>query len=391
MFHDQHYLCQGLGHLTGLETRIFLGDVCEEHYQPVPFEPDVLGLIHQDPMDTRSVCYIETEDLLVFGIIRSQQTGHRLILGPTLHIKPDKPTLVRLLTHLGQPIERLSELMTYFDHVVTYPLENFLQILCFLNYAINDERVAVVDLLTTSIIKMPVTQEHEEDNQNESNEPHNTYQMEKDLVELVRTGDVESIRRFLVSPPSGRIGTLAHSELRQRKNAFIVAATLFSRAAISGGLSTEMAFAISDRYIQKVEFMSQGQDIAQLNIQMLLDYTQRVEALKLNTDSSLLARNIHRYIKKNITKKITLDELAKHIGMNRSYLCERFKSDTGMTISQFLRHMKIDEAKRLIETTNLTMAQISDYLSFSSQSHFQSVFKSVEHLTPIAYKKQLTQ
>lgn len=386
MFKDHHYLCQGLGHLTGLETRIFHNDICIEHYCDVVFDPDTVILIKdQLKQKDKAVYYVETEDLLVFGVVHDKESDHTLVIGPTAQIRPDKNTLTHLLSKLNQPIERIQDLQTYFNSVVSYPFENFLQILCFLNYALNDEQLNVSDLITDqSVIEKPNIQDDET-----VETMHNTYQMEKDLIDLVKHGNVEAIRQFMNQPITGRIGSLAHNELRQRKNALIVAATLISRAAIEGGLSSDLAFAISDQYIQKVELLSRGKDIAQLTMTMLLDYTQRVEALQLNSDSSTLARTIYRYIKRNITKRITLDELASHVNMNRSYLCERFKEDTNSTISHFIRHSKIQEAKRLMKTTDLTSAQISDYLAFSSQSHFQSVFKSIEKITPNEYKKTL--
>lgn len=386
MFKDHHYLCQGLGHLTGLETRIFHQNTCIEHYRDVVFDPDPVQLIQSHLHKESSVYYVETEDLLVFGIVQDKGSKDVLVIGPTAQIRPDKHTLLSLLTKLNQPIERIQELQNYFNSVVAYPFENFLQILCFLNYALNDEQLNVSDLITEPR-PMEKPNVPEEDG---SETMHNTYQMERDLIALVKHGNVEAIRLFMNQPVTGRIGLLAHNELRQRKNGFIVAATLISRAAIEGGLSTELAFAISDRYIQKVELLSRGKDIAQLTMTMLLDYTQRVEALQIHSETSILARTILRYIRKNISKKISLNELANHVYMNRSYLCERFKEDTSMTISHFIRHEKIQEAKRLIETTDLSFSQISDYLAFSSQSHFQSVFKDIEHLTPNTYKSMVT-
>lgn len=387
MFKDHHYLCQGLGHLTGLETRIFHQDECIEHYRDVVFDPDPVQLIQAQLHKESSVYYVETEDLLVFGIVQDKESKHTLVIGPTAQIHPDKTTLLKLLTKLNQPIERVQELQSYFNSVVAYPFENFLQILCFLNYALNDEQLTVSDLIVEprSMEKPSVSEEET------SETMHNTYQMEKELIALVKHGNVEAIRQFMNQPTTGRIGLLAHNELRQRKNGFIVAATLICRAAIDGGVSTDLAFAISDRYIQKVELLSRGKDIAQLTMTMLLDYTQRVEALQIHTETSTLARSILRYIKKNISKKITLNELANHVNMNRSYLCERFKQDTNMTISHFIRQAKIQEAKRLMETTDLSIAQISDYLAFSSQSHFQSVFKDIEHQTPNRYMNKIAE
>jgi AraC-like DNA-binding protein len=71
-------------------------------------------------------------------------------------------------------------------------------------------------------------------------------------------------------------------------------------------------------------------------------------------------------------------------------MCERFKQDTGRTINEFITLVKVDEAKRMLRVTNNTIAQISDYLAFSSQSYFQNVFKKIEGCTPREYRGQRT-
>lgn len=74
---------------------------------------------------------------------------------------------------------------------------------------------------------------------------HNTYNQEQQILRLVRKGDVPSLTKWMDAAPAIRGGALASEQLRQIKNTFIVTATLASRAAIQGGLSTEEAFSLS--------------------------------------------------------------------------------------------------------------------------------------------------
>ena len=85
---------------------------------------------------------------------------------------------------------------------------------------------------------------------------HNTYSQEQQLLRMVRKGDTTSLRQWIASAPAIRGGTLAADQLRQVKNTFVVTATLVSRSAIQGGLSTEDAFSLSDAYIQKCELLN---------------------------------------------------------------------------------------------------------------------------------------
>lgn len=387
---DYKYLCQGLGHLTGLETRIYKNGERIHHYSPYDFNPDIAGLImHKIKNNEENTFYIETDDLLVFGIIKSKADQTTVIIGPTSQIRPSKQESIAALYMLDQPYSRLADLQNYFSNMILYPFETFLEILCFVNYALNEEKLSVAHLIQKSDQLTSISSaELKEETESFEAEPHNTFQGEQLMLSYVTAGNVEAIQTFFESPPTGRIGSIAPNELRQRKNIFICAATLISRAAIAGGMASDKAFALSDRYIQKAEMLSSGGDITTLNMEMLLDYTQRVEAIKCGVSGSNIAQSVIRYIQKNISKKISVREMAESLRINRTYLCERFKTDTGSTIGDFIMKTKIEEAKRMLKLSKLTIANISDYLSFSSQSYFQTIFKKIVGLTPKEYRKR---
>lgn len=388
---DYNYLCQGLGHLTGLETRIYKGDERAHHYSPYDFDPDIAGLITDEVRGRdENAFYIETDDLLVFGIIKAKADDVIIIIGPTSTIRPSRQNAVATLYRLNEPYARMPDLLNYFSNMIPYPFETFLEILCFVNYALNDEKLSVAQLVAENgHLMVTAPDEWQGAAAAGQMDPHNTFQAEQAMLSYVTTGNVKAIHTFFNSPPTGRIGSIAHNELRQRKNTFICAATLISRAAIAGGMASNIAFALSDRYIQKVELLTSGGDITTLNMEMLLDYTQKVEALKCGIESSNIAKSVMRYIQKNIETKISVTDMAKALGLNRSYLCEKFKMDTGNTIGDFVMQLKIDEARRMLKTSNLSIAHISEYLAFSSQSYFQNVFKKLEGCTPKQFRSKV--
>ena len=80
--------------------------------------------------------------------------------------------------------------------------------------------------------------------------------------------------------------------------------------------------------------------------------------------------------------------MAARLGYNRTYLCSRFKQEAGISLTQFIRKEKIGEAKRLLQFTDQDLGQIAALLDFSSQSHFQTVFKKIAGETPMAYRRR---
>ncbi len=387
---DYAYLCQGLGHLTGLEARIYQGDTLFAHYVNFEFKPDIAGLIQEEIHEkSDNAFYIETESLLIFGIVKCKRDHIMLVLGPTSQAHPAQNECISMLHMLGESHTRLEELQEYFENMVPYPFENFLEIVCFVNYALNGEKLSVANLVakeSDDCLLQEAAGAVDRSPAEIAENPHNTFQAEKLMLSYVTTGNMEAIQTFIRQPPTGQIGLLAHNELRQRKNLIIVAATLISRAAILGGMSAKVALVLSDWYIQKAELLKSGKDLTALNMEMLLDYTRRVEQIKLGTDSPRLSRKIMRYICKNMSEKNTTADLAKQFNMSRTYLCEQFKAETGKTIGDFITSVKVEEAKRLLTGTDISIAEISDFLAFSSQSYFQNVFKKEVGKTPKQYR-----
>lgn len=390
---DYNYVCQSLAHLTGLEVRLYADGSLATHYRQRVFEPDTAKLVETRIAEHDGTAfYLETDEMLIFGVIRSKNNdGVTVVLGPTAHILPGSSEAVGVIYQLGEAYSRLPELQSYFSNMVSYPLENFLGILCHLNYIINGEKLSAADLILADAPYKDATESSPRDEHSiNAAEPaaHNTYAMENRMLSFVSSGNMQAIEEFIQDPTVGRIGALAQHELRQRKNAFIVAVTLICRAAIEGGLPAQSAFALSDRYIQRAELLSTVSELSLLNVEMLTDYTQRVSDCKYGTGDTPFARTVVQYIMQNLAQKITTADIAEALGINRQHLCERFKEETGLTIVECITNAKLDEAKRLLATTTLSAAQISEYLAFSTQSYFQTVFKKATGCTPKEYRRK---
>lgn len=121
---------------------------------------------------------------------------------------------------------------------------------------------------------------------------------------------------------------------------------------------------------------------------MILDFTERVALQKIPAGMSREIFLCVQYISQHTNEPIQVDDVAAFIHMSRSTITRKFKKELGFCISGFIKRCKLEEAKSLLTFTNKSLSEISSYLCFSSQSHFQRAFKNKYGMTPLDYRNR---
>lgn len=117
----------------------------------------------------------------------------------------------------------------------------------------------------------------------ELSQPHNPYDQEIRECASIENGDMEMFRKSISENYTGKLGTLSKNELRNAKNLSIVLITLSSRAAIRGGLLPEIAFSMSDVFIQKIEEMTEPEATLNMTRQFQMEYVKMVAKYTIKT------------------------------------------------------------------------------------------------------------
>ena len=186
--------------------------------------------------------------------------------------------------------------------------------------------------------------------------------------------------------PDGTPGVLSRNELRNSKNMFIAGITLFTRAAIEGGVPEETAYALSDGYIQTVEECTSKYSIEKLSEKAAMRFAEEVQKHGMRNYSRTIEAAI-KYIHLHLHTSITLEETAEAAGISPGYLSRLFKKETGMFLVDYIQKERIEAACNMLTYSDYTAAQISEYLCFSTQSYFIKIFKKYTGTTPAKYKK----
>ena len=95
---------------------------------------------------------------------------------------------------------------------------------------------------------------------------------------------------------------------------------------------------------------------------------------------------ISKFIKKTCNKKIYLDDLSRTFGISSCYLSFLFKEETGMTLSEFQKSIRMRHAKALLRRSLFEIKEISFRIGYKSLSQFYRDFKSNEKVTPSEYR-----
>ncbi len=94
------------------------------------------------------------------------------------------------------------------------------------------------------------------------------------------------------------------------------------------------------------------------------------------------------YMKHNYNTKINLDNIVSDIFLSKNYFRQLFKSTTGMSVTDFIQRTRIEEACRLLLSTDRTVFDIAGDCGFTDMKFFYKIFKKITGKTPGDYRKQ---
>lgn len=223
----------------------------------------------------------------------------------------------------------------------------------------------------------------------ENETQHRAPTIEYTFYNAVKNGDMEFVSQNCDTDSFIKLegtGILSKNPLTNIKYHFVVTAAMITRYCIDGGLEPEQAYRLSDFYILKMDSCTTIRQVADLHNEMALDFTGK---MILHKKAAILSKPVTQcvdYIYSHIKERITIADLAEYTGLSDSYLSRVFKQNLGVSISYYIREKKIEKATHLLKYSDKPIIDISNYLSFSSQSHFIQIFEDFTGLTPKKYR-----
>lgn len=132
--------------------------------------------------------------------------------------------------------------------------------------------------------------------------------------------------------------------------------------------------------------------VGELEEWLLSFYEALLRRLKARHTAGTYSRHVAQavdFILERYSGSVSLELAANAIGLNASYLSRLFKEETGATFSEYLNGVRVHAARKLLESGQYSIKQISDKAGFSTHNYFFKVFKEATGMTPQAYWNSL--
>lgn len=337
-----------------------------------------------------------SSDTGYYGLVNCTDGRHCFVIGPA-YATPVTDAFIRsYMSKNAIPPERYGEIASFLGGIPQYTYNQFLNLSLYLHFTLTGEKRTITDTfgLTDTGCQTLVGQQYSEIayHAREGGIQHGTYYFEQQLLELIKNGEPEKLNAFLLTAANTanvREGKLAETPLRQAKNLFIGLVTMIGKfAAIPGGMDIEQTYQLIDTYIQECEKLQTEEAVKNLQYNMPMDFARRVSQQKLPEGVSQEVFSCMQFIATHINEPIAAADVVSYSGKSRAYLFRKFHEELGTSIAAYIMKCRLREAKSLLRYTDKTLAEISSYLYFSSQSHFQNAFKKHIGVTPNDYRKE---
>ena len=392
---DLEYLCRVIGNLAGIPIRIYMQNVITYFYSVIEFPVDPIKPYADKIFEIEEhVGYFTTPYFNYYGVVRSGDLT--VVIGPSRQTPMSDRDMRELAFSCEVESSKTDDFIASMKGLIQMPLGSIVQILCTMNYVLNGEKLSLEDVtiydfeqtnLENILQNERFNKQYDNTDEYKPRELHNTLALEETLMQMISKGDVGALYEWLSHAPSVRGGIIANDALRQLKNTFIVTATLASRAAIKGGLNAEDSLSLSDEYIRKCELMSSVDQIVNLQYHMVLDYTRRVERVRLGKKPSKLLMQVTNYIQHNLSRPVDVDDLSKTLFISRTHLASKFKQETGMTFRDYIQKLRIEKCCELLAGSDILISDIARMVGYDDIQFFHSVFKKYLHMTPREYRR----
>ncbi len=139
---------------------------------------------------------------------------------------------------------------------------------------------------------------------------------------------------------------------------------------------------ITDYILKPVDYEEFGACIDNLKIALF----QKKSAEESDGQEERIINKIVRFVQSHLSEEISLSVLAEEFHFSTQYVSQLFKNEIGVNFLTYLTNIRMEKAKKLLLSTDLPIADISEQSGYSDYRVFTKVFKKSEGVTPSQFR-----
>lgn len=211
---------------------------------------------------------------------------------------------------------------------------------------------------------------------------------EKQLRQTVIAGDKQGAQRLL-NELLGHIYCSDDFDLDRIRPRVIELIVVLSRASIDAGADSREIFLYNDAYMQQINKFSDIEELSVWITGVMHRFIQHSFDFAQIKHSDVVFKAME-YIRQNYDHKLSLDDIAQHVYLSRSYLSSLFREEAGQTLFSYINQVRVEKSKLFLMDPSVSLAEAAALCGFEDQSYFTKVFRKITGLSPKQYRDRST-
>ena len=214
------------------------------------------------------------------------------------------------------------------------------------------------------------------------------YELETAIMNAVVAGNIDEAILAHSRFRQHKLMPRAADPVRNKKNMLIILNTLLRKAAQAGGVHPLHIDNLSTQVALQIESLSSVTALETYGITLVRKYCLLVKNYS-RRDYSSLVQTCLDYIDFHYSEDLSLDLMAKLCSVSNTYLSSLFKKEVNMTLTDYINSTRIRQSLILLNTTTMSIQEISMKCGFSDSNYFTRTFKKFQGQSPKGYRETI--
>jgi two-component system, response regulator YesN len=156
----------------------------------------------------------------------------------------------------------------------------------------------------------------------------------------------------------------------------------------------ELGFNLEEIKNNRFEFIKKIEN-AETLLELIQEFKNSIDATSRTSNKKQIKYNelvtgVINYIHNYFQDDISLSSTASHLHVNKNYLCDLFKQQTGENFSDFLVKVRLEKAKEILKLGNTSVSSVGEKVGYPNSSYFIQLFKKNTGMTPLEFSRRFS-